>query len=105
MGGFKQCLAATVCIDHPAKYAYRRWYPVYPPKKQSSAQMARCKKFQVAPHWLLECDNTRAQSGHPGGINVCLGDGSVRFLGKNMDELTWSRACDPRDGQANGTDW
>jgi len=55
------------------------------------------KMFQVAPHFINTCDPERPQAAHPGGMNVCLGDGSVRFVSGTMDETTWARLCDPRD--------
>src|SRR5207249_4405490 len=45
-----------------------------------------------------ECDFSRTQSGHPGGQNACLGDGSVKFVSANISQNTWNQVCDPRDG-------
>jgi prepilin-type N-terminal cleavage/methylation domain-containing protein/prepilin-type processing-associated H-X9-DG protein len=64
-----------------------------------------CLKFQVGVNWMTACDANRAQSMHPGGINLLLGDGSVRFAAREMADVTWGRACDPRDGQVAGNDW
>ncbi|MBN2291359.1 MAG: DUF1559 domain-containing protein, partial [Pirellulales bacterium] len=36
--------------------------------------------FQVAPHFVNSCIPDRVQGAHPGGIQTCLGDGSVHFL-------------------------
>ena len=58
--------------------------------------------FQVAPNFVNTCDAERPQSGHSGGINVCLGDGSVRFLSGSMDQTTWARLADPRDREVVG---
>ncbi len=58
--------------------------------------------FQVAPNFINTCDAQRPQSAHPGGINVCLGDGSVRFLSGGMDETTWAHLADPRDREVVG---
>ena len=43
-----------------------------------------CGKFQVTPNWLTECDPSRSQSPHTGGMNVCLGDGSVRWVSRRQ---------------------
>jgi prepilin-type N-terminal cleavage/methylation domain-containing protein/prepilin-type processing-associated H-X9-DG protein len=51
------------------------------------------------------CDNWRAQSGHTGGMNVALADGSVRFIVQSMSQATWTSAMLPRDGMPLGTDW
>ena len=69
--------------------------PGYPP----------CSLFQLQPNWITGCDSSRAQSPHPGGIHVCLGDGSVRFVSGTISPETWAQACDPRDGNPLGSDW
>ena len=65
----------------------------------------KCYKFQVQPDWITGCDSSRAQSPHPGGIHVGLGDGSVRFVNAAISADTWAQACDPRDGVPLGSDW
>ncbi len=66
---------------------------------------SQCLKFQVQPVWNNGCDPARAQSGHTGGINVFLGDGSVRFVGAGISPATWANACHPVDGLVLGGDW
>jgi prepilin-type N-terminal cleavage/methylation domain-containing protein/prepilin-type processing-associated H-X9-DG protein len=61
--------------------------------------------FQVQPNYLNNCDASRPQSPHTGGINVCLGDGSVRFLSGSLSPATWAAAADPRDGVVLGGNW
>jgi prepilin-type N-terminal cleavage/methylation domain-containing protein len=61
--------------------------------------------FQVQPNWQSQCDPSKAQSPHPGGINCGVGDGSVRFISAGISAVTWSNACDPRDGVPLGSDW
>lgn len=65
----------------------------------------RCNLFQVQPQFNVGCDLTRAQSPHSGGIHVCLGDASVRFVAASISANTWADACDPRDGNPLGSDW
>jgi prepilin-type processing-associated H-X9-DG protein len=38
-------------------------------------------------------------SEHPGGINVCLADGSVRNIAQTIDLITLKRAAVRDDGQ------
>jgi len=45
--------------------------------------------------------NTILNSNHSGGINVLLGDGSVRFVRDTVDFTTWLRALARDDGSAN----
>jgi prepilin-type N-terminal cleavage/methylation domain-containing protein len=59
-------------------------------------------KFQVLPKFDTACDAARAQSSHVGGIQVCMGDGAVRFLSQSMDDRVWGYLCDPRDGNVIG---
>ena len=65
----------------------------------------KCLLFQTVPDWLNSCDWTRAQSPHSGGMNVGVGDGSVRFLSGSIDADLWANLCDPRDGQTVGANW
>jgi prepilin-type N-terminal cleavage/methylation domain-containing protein len=62
------------------------------------------KDYNDCPAGAECCDNWRAQSGH-NGMNVCLGDGSVRFVTKSVSQPTWDAALLPRDGQVLGSDW
>ena len=64
-----------------------------------------CLKFQVAPHWVQECDPTRAQSSHASGMNVCAGDGSVHFISGSMDDRIWVLLCDPQDQEPIEAGW
>jgi prepilin-type N-terminal cleavage/methylation domain-containing protein len=47
----------------------------------------------------------RATSPHLGGINVGLGDGSVRFVSGSISGGTWFAACTPASGDILGSDW
>jgi prepilin-type N-terminal cleavage/methylation domain-containing protein/prepilin-type processing-associated H-X9-DG protein len=40
-----------------------------------------------------------ALSKHPGGVNVCLADGSVRFVSDTISLLTWQLLGNAKDGQ------
>jgi prepilin-type processing-associated H-X9-DG protein len=62
-------------------------------------------KFQVQPDWTQTCDPGLYNSPHSGGMNVLLGDCSVRFLTANISATTWGNAINPKDGQPMGADW
>ncbi len=64
-----------------------------------------CRLFQVNPQFDTTCDVFRAQSGHPGVIQVALADGSVRVVSGSISAATWANLCDPRDGMTLGNDW
>jgi prepilin-type N-terminal cleavage/methylation domain-containing protein/prepilin-type processing-associated H-X9-DG protein len=85
-------LRAVFCNNQPGREIYSGGYQP-------------CLLFQVQPNYLTTCDTARAQGPHTGGINVCLGDGSVRFVGAGISAATWAAACDPRDGAVLGPDW
>ena len=48
--------------------------------------------FQYQPQ---ECDPRLPQTGHRGGMNVALGDASVRFVGHLLSTETWFAANTP----------
>jgi prepilin-type N-terminal cleavage/methylation domain-containing protein len=85
------------------------WRPTFCVNNVSQAPTAPgytvCLMFEVQPNWITGCHSERAQSPHPGGITVGLGDGSVRFLSAAISEQTWAEACDPQDGGVLGSDW
>jgi hypothetical protein len=47
----------------------------------------------------------RAVSPHTAGINVGLGDGSVRFVAQGVSPTTWFYATTPAGGEVLGSDW
>jgi prepilin-type N-terminal cleavage/methylation domain-containing protein/prepilin-type processing-associated H-X9-DG protein len=49
--------------------------------------------------------NFVATSPHTGGINVGLGDGSVRFVSQGISGATWWHAMTPYGGEVLGPDW
>jgi len=63
-------------------------------------------KFQVQPDWqTAACNPLVAQSPHGSGMNVCLADGSVRFLNEATDAELWWRAVTPNGGENMGEGW
>jgi prepilin-type N-terminal cleavage/methylation domain-containing protein/prepilin-type processing-associated H-X9-DG protein len=55
--------------------------------------------------WQTNCNPYVPSSAHTGGMNVALTDGSVRFLGQGLSQLTWSIAVNNADGLPLGSDW
>ena len=52
---------------------------------------------------VMNCNNSQAAySFHPGGINVTLCDGSVRFLSETIEEITFMSLCTRDDGNVLG---
>jgi len=73
--------------------------------KEAQPGYTPCFVSQSQPQPFTNCDPARGQSGHTGGTNVGLGDGSVRFVPESIAPATWANACDPRDGNVLGSDW
>jgi hypothetical protein len=74
-------------------------------KNNVSGFVAPTSLFQVQPHYTNNCVIGNAQGIHTGGIQLGLGDGSIRFLSGSVTLATWQRAVDPRDGNPLGSDW
>ena len=64
-------------------------------------------EVQPPPPWTdnPNCNQRVAQSPHDGGINVALGDGSVRFLNTGISANTWWAACTVAGNEVLGPDW
>jgi hypothetical protein len=67
-------------------------------------------KFQVQPYPFLgtgtnACIPGIAGTAHIGGIQVAMGDGSVRSVNASVSGTTWWLAIVPDDGTPLGSDW
>jgi hypothetical protein len=63
-------------------------------------------KFVMQPNpYLGNCDPTRTSTGHTGGMQVVLADGSVRTLASSITGTTWWQACMPFNTVPLGPDW
>lgn len=51
-----------------------------------------------------DCDKLRSQTAHA-GMNVALGDGSVRAVYPTISLTTWKQVLKPRSGGPTGDDW
>ncbi len=60
--------------------------------------------FQINPT-QGNCDYTLLNSPHSEGINVCIGDGSVRTFNRSMDLTTWLALCTPQGGETLPGNW
>ncbi|MCI0460301.1 MAG: DUF1559 domain-containing protein [Gemmataceae bacterium] len=61
--------------------------------------------FQITPIWNTECNRDVPQTGHTGGMNIGLADGSVRSVSSSLTVTTWRSALLPSDGGTLGSDW
>jgi prepilin-type N-terminal cleavage/methylation domain-containing protein/prepilin-type processing-associated H-X9-DG protein len=80
------------------------YFPYFALPTINGSPIGPASLFQVQPP-AGNCDPSRASTPHPGGIQVCLADGSVRTLTAGMSGTTWWAACTPAGGEVLGTDW
>ena len=67
--------------------------------------LANYFQMQPNPYNSSACNPYVAQSGHTGGIQAGLGDGSVRMCAQGMSATTWFLALVPNDGYPMPSDW
>jgi len=72
-----------------------------------SATATAAGGWQLAPTLSqANCNSGQlAQSFGTGGLQVGLGDGSVRTVNPAVSASTWNNACQPNDGAVLGSDW
>jgi prepilin-type N-terminal cleavage/methylation domain-containing protein/prepilin-type processing-associated H-X9-DG protein len=88
-----------LCNQTPCAWAYSaetEWAPIF-----AYSSVAR---FQVQPT-QENCNPSLPQSIHNGGVQVGMGDGSVRLVQDGITPLTWYYATNPSDGMPLGNDW
>jgi prepilin-type N-terminal cleavage/methylation domain-containing protein len=92
----------------PRNYLYggtgHDYYPYFAIPTWNGSPLGPASMFQVRPR-QGNCDASRASTGHTGGMQVTLADGSVRMLSGGMSGTTWWAACTPWDTAPLGSDW
>ena len=84
------------------------WGPVVSSTDNDASQTGPTAAiFQVTPSGGIpaNCHGGRGSSPHPGGIQVALADGSVRFVNGSIDTATWWAALTPSGGETLGNNW
>jgi len=54
---------------------------------------------------IFTTNDSEAYSFHTGGVNVCLADGSVRFVNKSITAATFAALITKQGGEVIGSDW
>jgi prepilin-type N-terminal cleavage/methylation domain-containing protein len=84
------------------------WYPIFQCDQTGGGASYAGNQpngmFQIQPD-PVACDPYRASTPHSSGMQVVLGDGSVRNLSVDISQTTWWYACCPIDGQPMPSDW
>jgi prepilin-type processing-associated H-X9-DG protein len=70
--------------------AYKFWY-------LGIGSRSRMGAFPNTPGDVM--NSGMARSGHSGGVNACMADGSVRFISNNISQWTWCLLQSKNDGQ------
>jgi len=55
--------------------------------------------------WIITNLVLSARSAHPGGVNVVMGDGSVRIASNTVSQITWHALGTRANGEPVGSDW
>jgi prepilin-type N-terminal cleavage/methylation domain-containing protein len=79
--------------------------PAYSPLWKPTATY--CQNTTIAWTWggAASVCMCRAVSPHTAGINVGMGDGSVKFVAEGVSQTTWFAATTPSSGDLLGNDW
>jgi hypothetical protein len=82
------------------------WGPaIYSPEATEQLAMAGVNSmFRICKN-QNEAHGNRANSPHTAGIQVGLGDGSVRFVSQGINVDTWWAAITPNEGDILGSGW
>jgi prepilin-type N-terminal cleavage/methylation domain-containing protein len=97
--------------SHPGVNSGQSWWPVimspdYVRYNANSFGPNPGALFQIQPiPFIGNCDWTRASTGHSGGIQTGLADGSVRSVNSGISHLTWWYAFTTAGGEVLPGDW
>jgi prepilin-type N-terminal cleavage/methylation domain-containing protein len=106
---FRSGTTNTILISEHYQVCNGNWFywgvsPIPLSKPPSFAIPTTGAPFQITPAESL-CTSDRPSSAHQAGLQVTLGDGSVRCLTSNLTLVTFRNACDPKDTTPLGPDW
>jgi prepilin-type N-terminal cleavage/methylation domain-containing protein len=98
-------------IGSPAGTARTGWgngsYPLFNHVNVTlnpTTRLLEFPKFQTGVN-LQNANPNLAHALTAAGIQVALGDGSVRMVGSSVSNGTWIAVCDPEDGLVTPSDW
>jgi prepilin-type N-terminal cleavage/methylation domain-containing protein len=97
------------CNGSGTLWAHGQWNPAWEPRFNTWQNRGTGSKFQVQPSPnpanTSSCSNITPSTGHTGGMNTMLMDGSVRFISQGISSTTWWWACTPSGGETLPSDW
>ncbi len=80
------------------------YFPYFAVPTNNGTPVGPLSIYQVRPA-QSNCDASRAATGHTGGMQVGMADGSVRTLNSGMSGTTWWAAVTPSGGEVLSGDW
>jgi prepilin-type N-terminal cleavage/methylation domain-containing protein len=96
--------------DYSFLYSYSYNYPGF--NYQFTESISETPKFNVVAGKTFQarptpnqCDGSIPQGFSSGGIQVLLGDGSVKMVSSGVSASTWAAAITPQGGEVLGSDW
>jgi prepilin-type N-terminal cleavage/methylation domain-containing protein len=96
--------------DYSFLYSYNYSFPGY--SYQFTESVSSTPKFNVVAGKTFQarptpsqCDGSIPQGLSSGGIQVLLGDGSVKSVSAGISTSTWAAAITPQGGEVLGSDW
>jgi len=94
LGGTHTCCHGIVQSQSAGPSISYAWY-------DANNWVPNCKRFYASwsGAWQDGSYAWNFNSAHPGGVQFCLGDGSVRFIGETIDYMVFCRLAYIRDGQ------
>jgi prepilin-type N-terminal cleavage/methylation domain-containing protein/prepilin-type processing-associated H-X9-DG protein len=101
----KMPASAAAQVDYNDCAGYNYWGTDYVPLIAPTATYCQTNYAESLIGLDMSVCSCRATSPHTGGINVGMGDGSVRFVAQGISGTTWYHACTPQGGEVLGSDW
>ncbi len=85
--------------------AFAIYNPAIAPHPNANAVGPKIVMLNKPLPFSVNCDPTLPSSAHTGGMVMCLGDASVRFVATNVTSTSLWAACTPQGGDIVGSDF
>jgi prepilin-type N-terminal cleavage/methylation domain-containing protein/prepilin-type processing-associated H-X9-DG protein len=105
---FAQACAATPVVPSNQAWTWKgEWWAfggtmIY--SHTNTPNRVACQYQDQNTDWRGTITLVNASSNHPGGVNVCFGDGSVHFIKNSINYLPWYALATPNGGEVLSSD-
>jgi prepilin-type N-terminal cleavage/methylation domain-containing protein len=103
-GTYNAAADYTYLYDYNYSFPGYSYHYTYSSSSLPKFTLVKGKTFQERPA-VGKCDGSIPQGLSNGGIQVLLGDGSVRSVSTGVSASTWTGAITPDGGEVLGSDW